>query len=165
MCCRVLPGCRVAAGVLPGCCRVLPGCRVPVRTSSQLVWALRLPGCRVAGYCRVLPGTAGLPGRCRVVAGLGCRVAGARAQASRGRGRIRIDALEEVVAAPADEEQAGAPADEGVPRVIEFRAPGAPDLDSDVYVDSGRAGSGPSFSFGQPAAFRGVILIHARGRS
>jgi hypothetical protein len=69
--CRVLPGCRgaagccrvpaltssqlvSAAGVLPGaagCCRVLPGsCRV-------------LPGCRVAGYCRV----AGvLPGRCRV---------------------------------------------------------------------------------------------------
>lgn len=32
--------------------------------------------------------------------------------ASRGRGRIRIDALEEVVAAPADEEQAGAPAHE-----------------------------------------------------
>ena len=72
-CCRVV-------GLLPGCCRVLPGCPVPVRTSSQLVWALRLPGCRVAGYCRVLPGTAGLPGRCRVVAGLGCRVAGARAQ-------------------------------------------------------------------------------------
>ena len=34
--------------------------------------------------------------------------------ASRGRGRIRIDALEEVVAAPADEEQAGAPADEDI---------------------------------------------------
>ena len=86
----MLPGCRVAAGVLPGCCRVLPGCRVPGRTSSQLVWALRLPGCRVAGYCRVLPGTAGLPGRCRVGVVAGslpghcrvrrCRVAGARAQ-------------------------------------------------------------------------------------
>ena len=69
--------------------------------------------------------------------------------ASRGRGRIRIDALEEVVAAPAhakeqasapaDEEQAGAPADEGVPRVVELRAPGAPGLDS---YDSGR-GSTP----------------------
>ena len=80
-----MPGCcRGAAGVLPGVAGLLG---VPVRTSSQLVWALRLPGCRVAGYCRVLPGTAGycrvagsLPGHCRVVAGLGCRVAGARAQ-------------------------------------------------------------------------------------
>ena len=50
------PGCRVAgSGVLPG--RGLPVCR------------------------GALPGTAGLPrvlpGRCRVVAGLGCRVAGA----------------------------------------------------------------------------------------
>ena len=68
-----MPGCcRVA-----GCCRVLPDCRVPARTSSQLVWALRLPGCqvrlpgcrvrlpgcRVAGGCRVLQG-------CRVVAGV-----------------------------------------------------------------------------------------------
>ena len=75
-----MPGCcRVA-----GCCRVLPDCRVPARTSSQLVWALRLPGCqvrlpgcrvrlpgcRVAGGCRVLQG-------CRVVAGVlpgWCRV-------------------------------------------------------------------------------------------
>ena len=43
---------------------------------------VRLYLARVAGYSRgrVLPGTAGLSGRCRVVAGLGCRVAGARAQ-------------------------------------------------------------------------------------
>ena len=50
--------------VLPGACRVagvLPGCRVPACTSSQLVCqAAGLPG--TAGYCRVLPGTAGLPG-------------------------------------------------------------------------------------------------------
>jgi hypothetical protein len=76
--------------VLPGCCRVLPGCRVPVRTSSQLVWALRLPGCRVAGYCRVLPGTAGycrVAGCCRGVAGC-CRVRlpGCRGQGSRPKG-------------------------------------------------------------------------------
>ena len=56
-CCRELPGVagylpshRLSWSVLPGCCRVLPG-------------AAGLPGCRVAGCCRV----AGvLPGRCRV---------------------------------------------------------------------------------------------------
>ena len=84
----VLPGCRGAAGVLP----VLPG------VAGVLLGVAGLPGtwphiltaglgCQaagyVAGYCRVLPYcrvTAELPGRCRVGAGLGCRVAGARAQ-------------------------------------------------------------------------------------
>jgi len=46
------------------------------------VGAWSVPGCRVAGYCRVLPGTSGLPGRCRVGTGyrvrllLGCRLPG-----------------------------------------------------------------------------------------
>ena len=96
----VLPGAAGLpgfAGSLPGCCRVLPGCRVPVRTSSQLVWALRLPGCRVAGYygtagyCRLLPGcrvvAGSLPGRCRV------RLPGCRGQGSTERAPLLITAL------------------------------------------------------------------------
>ena len=85
-CCRVLPGCRGAAGVLPGA----PGIPAPPArgTSSQLV-TRRWVGAGLPG-CRVLPGTAGLPGRCRVGAGsvpgrgvgLGCRVAGPRGQGS-----------------------------------------------------------------------------------
>ena len=85
----VLPGCRGAAGVLP----VLPG------VAGVLLGVAGLPGtwphiltaglgCQAAGYvvgyCRVLPGycrvAGSVPGRCRVGAGLGCRVAGARAQ-------------------------------------------------------------------------------------
>ena len=82
--CRVLPSAAGCCRVLPGaagCCRVLPGCE-DVRALPGAAGCCRccrvLPG--AAGCCRVLPGTAGLPGRCRVVAGLGCRVAGARAQ-------------------------------------------------------------------------------------
>ena len=84
-CCRVLPGCwvpgrRGAAGVLPGVAG-LPGTCAHVLTAGLGSQAAGLPGCRVlpgtAGYCRV---AGSLPGRCRVVAGLGCRVAGARAQ-------------------------------------------------------------------------------------
>ena len=79
-----LPGrCRGVAGVLPGVAG-LRGTWTHVLTAGLGSQAAGLPGCRVlpgtAGYCRV---AGSLPGRCRVVAGLGCRVAGARAQAER----------------------------------------------------------------------------------
>ena len=77
-----MPGCcRGAAGVLPGVAG-LPGTWTHVLTAGLGSQAAGLPGCncRVAGCCRVLLGCRMLPGRCRVVAGLGCRVAGARAQ-------------------------------------------------------------------------------------
>jgi hypothetical protein len=104
---RAVGCCRVAGG-LPGCCRVccrtLPGvagygstCCPHILTAGRRLWWV--PGCRVAGYCRVLPGTAGycrvagsvparvgagsVLGRCRVGAGLGCRVAGARGPGAR----------------------------------------------------------------------------------
>ena len=78
-----LPGCRVlpdrVAG-LPGCCRVSAG--LPGAGCCRGVLPGALPGCEdvrtlPSGCCRVLPGAAGLPG-CRVagccrVAGLCCR--------------------------------------------------------------------------------------------
>jgi hypothetical protein len=72
-CCRVLPGCRGAAGVLPGCCRVPRVYLHHPHVARPPSWsrgAGSVPGCRVAGYCRVLPGCRGgagsVPGRCRV---------------------------------------------------------------------------------------------------
>ena len=75
--------------VLPDYCWVAGNCRVGGRTSSQIIWPVRLPGCRVLRFCLVLPGcwvagfAADLLSRrvcCRFAAGLGCRVAGSRAQ-------------------------------------------------------------------------------------
>jgi hypothetical protein len=79
-CCRVLPGCRGAAGVLPGCCRVP---RVYLHHATTRTWHVLPAGHAALGRCRAaeLPGTAGycrvagaVPGRCRVGAGSGCRV-------------------------------------------------------------------------------------------
>ena len=54
------------------------GLSPPPRVAGLSVLCCR--GAGLPGAAR-LPGVAGsLPGRCRVVAGLGCRVAGARAQ-------------------------------------------------------------------------------------
>ena len=48
----------------------------------------------ISGVAGLLPGAAGLPGCCRVVAGLGCRVAGARAQGVHGEARRHEGAVE-----------------------------------------------------------------------
>ena len=91
-----LPG-GAATGVLPGAaaCRVFPG-TCPHLTAGRRRVAVpgSVPGCRVA-RC-VLPGTAGLPGRCRggagaTVAGLGCRRAGLPGSGARGLKRCPPD--------------------------------------------------------------------------
>ena len=86
--------------MLPRCCRALPGVAgyLPARPPS---WSA-LGQCRVAGYCRVLPGTAGycrvLPGTagyCRVLPGTAgyCRVLpGCRVGAGSVPGRCRVGA-------------------------------------------------------------------------